>query len=153
MSQLVVSHLPEHRQFDFWLGTWEMYDYSSGSKGNLIGKNTITLLCNDYVIHEHAEMVGGIVGYAHLIYNKNNNKWHQMWVDNGGNVAWFSGGLEAGQMILSGERPGSKPGLTAIDRVAWSVLDPNKVRQYWQISEDGGESWFVAADNLYIRKS
>jgi hypothetical protein len=160
MTQLKTEFLPEHRQFDFWLGDWAVfdysgYDYSSGTKGNPIGENTITLLCNDYVIHEHAEMVNGMVGYAHLIYNKNDNKWHQMWVDNGGNVAWFSGGLEAGQMILSGERPGSKPGLTAIDRVAWSVMDnnPDRVRQLWQISEDGGKSWFVAADNLYTRKS
>jgi hypothetical protein len=151
MTQLKTEVLPEHRQFDFWLGEWEMYDYSSGSKGNLIGKNTITLLCNDYVIHEHAEMIDRTIGYAHLIYNQQDKKWHQMWVDNGGNVAWFSGGLQNGKMILSGIRPGSKPGLTAIDHVAWSVLDPNNIRQLWQISEDSGESWFVAADNLYTR--
>ncbi len=152
MTQPKPELLPEYRQFDFWLGSWEMFDYSSGKKGQLIGNNTITLLCNDYVIHEHAEMVNGIVGYAHLIYNKSDNQWHQMWVDNLGNVAWFAGGLKDGKMILSGERPGSKAGLTALDSVSWTVLKPNEVRQLWQISEDDGRTWFTAADNLYIRK-
>jgi hypothetical protein len=149
MSQL----LPEHRQFDFWLGEWKMFDYSSGTKGKLIGVNTITLLCNDYVIHEHAEMLDGLVGYAHLIYNKQDNQWHQMWVDNGGNVAWFAGGLKDGRMILSGKHPGSKLGVTAVDSVSWSVISPNEVRQLWQISEDDGRTFFTAADNLYVRLS
>jgi hypothetical protein len=50
----MAQPLAQHRQFDFWLGEWEVFDYSSGTKGEVIGKNTITLLCHDYVPRVHS---------------------------------------------------------------------------------------------------
>jgi hypothetical protein len=30
--------------------------------------------------------------------------------------------------------------------------DPDRVRQLWESSDDGGKSWTVAFDGLYVRK-
>ncbi len=57
-------------------------------------------------------------------------------------------------MVLEGRRPGKKGG-TVIDRIQWGRIggDPNRVRQLWEVSADGGKTWEVAFDGTYVRKS
>jgi hypothetical protein len=45
----------------------------------------------------------------------------------------------------------TRKGGTAINRIRWTRIDGDHVRQLWDYSLDGGTSWKVAFDGLYTR--
>jgi hypothetical protein len=56
-------------------------------------------------------------------------------------------------MILVGTKPHpTKAGATLTSRITWSKLERARVRQFWEVSEDGGKTWTPAFDGIYIRK-
>jgi hypothetical protein len=144
----------EYRQFDFWVGNWDVYDYSTGAKGDFAGTNDIKLLFNDCVLQENWVGNGGLNGSSYNIYSQLDKKWHQTWVDNRATLLVLAGEFKDGKMILEGQHPGRNPGVTVMERITWNLVDndPNQVRQFWEFSRDGGTTWEVAFDGLYVRK-
>ena len=54
-------------------------------------------------------------------------------------------------MQLSGD--GKSPqGNDIINRITWTPLEDGRVRQRWQASGDGGETWTEVFDGYYQRK-
>lgn len=141
---------PEHRQFDFWLGDWNVFDYSGGTRGAPAGTNQITTELGGCVLQEHWTGSQGGHGMSFNTYQSNEKKWHQVWVDDGGTFLNLIGEFKGGAMVLSGEQPGA--GIT--DRITWKRVnnDPDQVRQFWQQSRDGGKTWSAVFDGLYVRK-
>jgi hypothetical protein len=41
-----------------------------------------------------------------------------------------------------------------LHRILWSLVqnDSDRVRQFWQRSRDGGQTWETVFDGLYVRK-
>jgi hypothetical protein len=144
---------PEHRQFDFWIGDWEVFDLSSGSKGQLAGTNRVVKLLKDCVIQEHWEGSGGGQGSSFNSYFELDKKWHQTWVDDSGFRLELEGEFKDGQMLLEGRTPGPTAGKT-VQRITWNLVNgnPDEVRQFWQQSRDDGKTWMTAFDGLYVRK-
>ncbi len=60
---------------------------------------------------------------------------------------------EDGSMVMEGTVV-SATGTTANERITWSVIDgnPDRVRQLWQFSTDGGQTWGVRFDGEYRRR-
>lgn len=141
---------PEHRQFDFWIGDWEVFDFSSGQKGAPAGTNLVTKEFKGCVIQEHWTGSQGGHGGSFNTYQPSEQKWHQVWVDDSGTFLNLIGEFKDGAMVLSDEQPG----VTLTNRITWSLVsnDPDQVRQLWQQSRDGGKTWSVAFDGLYLRK-
>lgn len=80
-----------HRQFDFWVGTWEV----TNAQGNVAGTNRITTILGGCVLLEEWQSNGGpYSGKSLNIYDAANDKWHQTWVDNGGLLLELDGGLK-----------------------------------------------------------
>jgi hypothetical protein len=144
----------EHRQFDFWVGEWDVFDYISGQKGASAGTNLITKEFNSCVIQEHWTGSQGGRGGSFNTYQPFEKKWHQVWVDDGGTFLHLTGEFKDGAMVLAGDHPGQNPGVRVTERITWNLVnnDPDQVRQLWQQSTDGGNTWSVAFDGLYIRK-
>lgn len=146
---------PEHRQFDFWLGTWEVRN----AEGEVVGSNRVVELLGGCVIQENWEGAGGVVGTSYNTYSAARKQWHQTWVDSQGSLLLLNGGLEDGAMVLSGTTPardGSSAGESTKmvhHRITWSMIDgdPDRVRQHWQVSTDDGKSWQTVFDGLYVR--
>jgi len=135
---------PEARQFDFWLGHWEV-----SANGKVVGHNHIELIHGGRVVHESYTTPGAYAGNSYNSYNAGAKRWEQFWVDNGGTVLHLKGGLNAaGQMVLSGERIAAE-GQTVLDRITWTPNEDGTVRQHWEVSSDGGESWQDAFDGVY----
>ena len=89
-----------YRQFDFWLGDWEV----TNVEGTVVGTNTIRKILNGCVLHEHWRGADGGSGQSHNIYNLQTGKWHQTWVDDNGQLLLLDGGLDdQGKMVLRGE--------------------------------------------------
>ena len=93
---------------------------------------------------------GKFEGTCYNFYNQVSKKWNQTWVDTSGSSLDLTGGLSYGSMRLSGNRIDEKGG-TVIDRITWTPLEDGRVRQHWQASSDGGESWADVFDGYYTK--
>jgi hypothetical protein len=139
---------PEFRQFDFWLGEWELAWEGGG------GTNVITAILDDCVIQESfaGDMADGSVfrGLSVSTYNLRAKQWQQTWVDNQGAYLDFAGGFEDGRMILS--RQAERDGKAFLQRMVWRDIEQNSLEWDWQRSDDGGETWQVLWHISYTRK-
>lgn len=138
-----------HRQFDFWIGEWQVTD----PDGKAVGHSNIESRLNRCVIHEHWQGGGGSDGESFNIYNASSGQWEQFWVDNGGNRLHLKGALVDGRMVLSGEqdKPDPGSGIVQRERITWTPNADGSVRQFWETSKDGGKTWAVSFDGLYRR--
>jgi len=133
---------PEHRQFDFWLGDWEV----TGKDGAVVGGNRITRVSRGCGLLESWRSANGNDGYSLNWYDPDTEQWNQRWVG-AGLYLYLTGGVEEGHMILSGER--QTPQGVVIDRITWMPRDDRRVRQVWKVSRDSGATWQVVFDGLY----
>lgn len=135
----------EYRQFDFWIGAWEVRD----PDGEVVGRNTIKPVLGGCALKESWRGVGDSRGYSFNTYDRAAERWHQTWVDANGLLLQLDGGLEDGSMVLRGEMPSPDDG-TVLTRIAWTPKDNGHVRQHWESSRDGGETWETVFDGLYV---
>jgi hypothetical protein len=56
-------------------------------------------------------------------------------------------------MVLAGEVPAREPGAApTLHRITWEPREGGTVRQHWQASRDGVETWTTAFDGLYSKR-
>lgn len=135
-----------YRQFDFWLGEWEVRNPDD----EVVGSNTIRRILNGCVLHESWIGASGGGGQSHNIYNMQTEQWHQTWVDDRGRLLQLDGALDdEGRMVLSGTTLAADGG-PVLNEISWKPLERGRVRQVWRISRDGGSSWQVVFNGLYI---
>ncbi|MDH3271217.1 MAG: D-aminoacylase [Gemmatimonadota bacterium] len=139
-----------NRHFDFWEGRWMV----RAATGALAGHNTISVALGECVIMEHYTTPSGYEGRSLNMFDASRGVWHQTWTDNGGLLLLLEGGYEGDRMVMSGETLGPN-GQATLNRITWSRVggDPDRVRQLWEVSSDGGDSWGTGFDGLYIRQS
>ena len=138
----------EHRQFDFWIGDWDVHD----AAGKFVGQNRITPMHQGCVLFENYR-AGAFSGSSVNIYDAEHRKWHQTWVDSSGSLLLIEGGQVDGQMVLAGETadPAKAGGMLA-NRITWTALPDGRVRQHWETSADRGKTWTEAFDGYYTRQ-
>ena len=136
---------PEHRQFDFWLGEWEVRD----ATGAFAGRNEITSVHNGCVVFESWRGRGGVTGMSFNIYDAEHKKWRQTWVDSTGGFLELEGTFADGKMELASP---AGDGKGSVNRITWQRLPDARVRQLWETSTDGGATWKVAFDGYYEKK-
>jgi len=137
---------PEYRQFDFWVGEWDVTE-----KGKPAGKSSIQLILDDCILFENWTGTSGYSGKSFNLYNARIGKWQQKWVDSGGQLIEFEGGIKDGAMILIGDSVDSA-GKKVLTRMVFTNPDKDHVRQVWDQSADNGKTWTVLFDGLYTRK-
>lgn len=136
----------EYRQFDFWIGEWEVRD----GNGKLQGRNTIESILGGCALNESWEGATGSIGQSYNSYDRQTRQWHQTWIDNGGLLLKLDGGLEGNAMVLRGA--GKARGGAGIEHeITWTPLDDGRVKQHWRTSRDGGKSWNDAFIGFYAR--
>ena len=138
--------------FDFWIGDWDVF----GPLGKQVGRNTITSMFANGMLHEHWHGNGGVEGRSVNAYDESRGCWHQTWVDSTGGVLLLDGGLQDGAMVLEGRAPsGEDPTVVDRQRITWtqeSDAEGAEVRQVWESSSDDGATWTVAFDGRYRRR-
>ncbi|HUF27874.1 MAG TPA: hypothetical protein VMM18_12940 [Gemmatimonadaceae bacterium] len=137
---------PEHRQFDFWVGTWAVTD----SAGRQLGTNDISRIAGGCGLHEHWRGGQGGEGMSLNTWQPALGRWTQFWVGSG-TVLHLTGGLDTlGRMVLAGDR--TTPQGTVRDRITWEPLDAATVGQRWEVSRDRGASWQTIFEGIYGRR-
>jgi hypothetical protein len=134
-----------YRQFDFWLGEWEVHK----PDGTLAGTNRIEQEYGGCVLHERYVTPGGYRGESLNIYDASRTLWHQTWVDNSGLLLLLEGQLVDGRMVLQGSGQG-RSGAPVEHRITWTPNADGSVRQLWESTDSSG-TWTVAFDGQYRR--
>jgi hypothetical protein len=138
---------PEHRQFDFWVGQWDVYPTG---KDKQVARSLIENLYSGCVIRENWMPFTGTPGGSLNTYDPEDKKWHQVWMDAGNARVSFDGEFINGQMVLTGFWKGAQgPGKDGLVRMTYSRLDAGAVRQMGEISEDQGKTWKPFFDFTY----
>lgn len=137
----------EFRQFDFWVGNWNVTigDHQAGT-------NLVTLEEDGCVVHEHWTGSKGGTGQSFNFYDRRDRKWHQIWVANDGSSLFLTGGLTGNTLTLEGDTP-QPDGSTVRNRISFRNNPDHTVRQLWETSSDNGSTWTPAFDGLYRKRS
>lgn len=137
---------PEMRQFDFWIGEWDVFN----PQGIQSGTSKIDLILADCVILENWTDRFGSQGKSFNKYNTANKSWEQFWVDEQGTTTYYQGKLEGKNMVFHADA--SPDGKTGERTMTFFNLGPDKVRQLGQITNDGGKTWTTQFDLTYVRR-
>lgn len=122
-----------YRAFDFWAGTWDVYDGGGQSK---IAQARIDPILDGCVLREDYQQFDGHHGQSFTIYDAGRHVWHQSWVTNRGEMLEIEGMMRDGSMILSGK-----------DRAAGTIVrgiwkpEHGNVREIADTSADHGQTW------------
>lgn len=144
---------PEYRQFDFWLGKWDVFNPA----GQKIGTNSITSTNGGCVLFEDWRDARGGTGNSFNFYESRTKRWHQFWVNSNGNAAPLSAAADGTPIPMSGGlvegamRLQSPPGVKPLNRWTWSRVEGGKVRQHAEQSNDDGKTWTTVFDGLYVK--
>ena len=139
----------EYRQFDFWVGEWDVY-LPDGSKA---GENRIEAINGGCGLLENWSGRGGSVGKSLNAYDRDDGRWHQTWIDNTGGLLVIAGGLVDRRMVLSsgqGDAGAAPPRMQ--QRISWTPNDDGSVRQLWESSADAGKTWTMQFDGKYVHR-
>lgn len=145
---------PAFRQFDFWVGEWEAFA-PNGNKG---GDSKISIILDSCVILEEwtsASIQQGLryAGKSFNSYNAATKQWQQTWTDNTGNTTEFLRGEGSdGKIVFYADKVAGPQGQTFMRRLTFTKLSDDKVRQFGELSNDGGTTWTTEYDLEYRRK-
>ena len=124
----------EYSQFNFWLGNWKVYDTNE----KLIGTNNIVRLPNACGMQENwSSKTSPSKGTSYNYYNKSDNSWNQVWIDNSGFSLNLKGKYSNNQMILKSKIIKGKKG-KFYHRITWTNNSDGSVTQVWDyVSSEG----------------
>jgi hypothetical protein len=134
---------PEHRQFDFWVGRW---DVSVTGQTDVVARSLIEGLYGGCAVREHWAPKSNPGGGSLNSYVAEEKAWRQTWVGSGGERVEFKGGWTGRAMALTGDWPDGKPRLI---RMTYTQEPAGAVRQLGEESRDGGRTWSPSFDFTY----
>jgi hypothetical protein len=145
---------PQQKQFDFWVGEWELTWPGEKPSETGHGTNSIKRIMDGCVVQENFS--GGdsmhLRGTSVSTFDVRSGHWKQTWVDNEGGYLDFTGDLANGQMILHREFT-QKDGARVMQRMVWKNISATEMDWSWEASRDGGKTWQVNWPIHYKRKS
>lgn len=146
------AYTKENRQFDFWLGEWDV----STTQGAIpAGTSKIELILEGCVVQENWKSLNSpYSGKSYNIYDQALKRWEQYWVDNvGGNIFFHGELLNDGVMDYWTDELPQPTGPNLKRHLQFISMGANKVRQFSQGSTDGGKTWNVEYDFTYVRRA
>jgi len=153
---------PVHRQFDFWVGAWDVVPNPDTlppgtpppPPGTKPASNVVEKAHGGCVLIENWDAPGQ-TGQSFNLYDRASKRWHQTWVDSGGGLHEYWGELKDGNMVFAGEvplGPASKFAGRRVVRLTFFPMGPDKVRQFSEaLNMDG--TWSVNYDLIYTRRA
>lgn len=142
------EHVEGFGDFDFWVGDWVVHT----ADGRPAGENRIEKQERGCVLVERWSGAGGGTGMSINYLDRRSNEWVQVWNSASGGQIHIRGGLTDEGMRLVGEIHYVASGTTADFRGLWTPLPDGRVRQFFEQSDDGGETWSAWFEGFYSRR-
>ena len=144
------AYQPESRQFDFWIGDWDVTQNIPG--GGPAGESHVELILNQCVIFENWKGRLGSSGKSFNAWNADLACWQQNWMDDRGDVTNYGDGqFRDGALQYHAEKKDAA-GHWQKHRLTFFPIDADHVRQFGESSTDGGATWTPSYDLLYTRR-
>jgi hypothetical protein len=143
------------REFDFWVGSWDVF--KTGTKYK-VGDSKIEIASGGCMILENWEATGPVAhnGKSMNYVNSQTGKWEQLWIGSGGinvnNPQKFINGTYTDNAMRFEFEQTDKQGKKQIGRFIFFNEGPDQVRQFNEVSADGGKTWTTVYDFTYMRK-
>ncbi len=143
---------PEYRQFDFWVGKWDVYRKSDAKK-IIVAHSKIERLYDGCAIRENwMPLVAGGDGGSLNTYIVAKKSWRQFWTDAGGTTGDFTGGWNGKAMVIQGPWPQPQHA-DQLTRIVYTPLADGSVEQAGTTSDDKGKTWQASFDLIYRKAS
>jgi len=136
-------------EFNFWVGEWDVHSVD----GVVAGSNVIESPHRGCVLIENWTSATGGTGMSINYLEHSSGEWVQIWNDGSGSQINIRGGLTDAGMLLTGTIHYVANNKTQPFRGLWTLLPDGRVRQYFEYSEDGGETWVSWFEGFYTRQS
>ena len=142
------EHQAGFGDFDFWIGEWDVHV----ANGGFAGSNVIAREERGCVLVEHWTGASGSTGMSINYLDLATDEWVQVWNAAGGTQINIRGGISDEGMALEGTIHYISNDTTAPFRGLWTPLPDGRVRQYFEQSNDDGETWTPWFEGFYTRK-
>jgi len=128
-KQLDLAKVAPERQFDFWIGDWELY-----IDGNAVGEWSVQPELDGKVIRQT-----GPASMTVVVFEPNTQKWHMTWMSNQGHHDVLTGTLQGDKIVMM--QPVVREQEGAIGRWTMHDITANSFATDWELSMDGGKTW------------
>lgn len=142
------EHAPEARQFDFWIGTWDVVTPG----GQPLGTNRIEKLLRGCVLQENWTGGGGREGKSMNYFDPQQRTWRQLWVSDAASVLDYSAGEFRDRAMRFTGITMTPAGDTVQQKLTFHSIHADTVRQVFEQSTDRGRTWAMTWEGIYIRR-
>ncbi|MEP7117353.1 MAG: hypothetical protein ABI880_07220 [Acidobacteriota bacterium] len=156
-ASLPTCAAPEHRQFDFWVGEWDVRPTGGAASAPTPLGNVVRLEDSGCVVTEHWT-TPRMTGRSLNIYDRTRGQWHQTWVDSTGGLHEYWGAADAsGNLVFRGSTPtDAADNARQVVRLTFFNLGPDRarpeqVRQFSEVLGADGQ-WTTNYDLTYYRR-
>ena len=140
----------EQRQFDFWLGEWDVSETGSAATE---AESSITLHDQGCVILEYWRPFQGASGHSINGYDSDAKLWRQTWIDATGRITAYGGAMRDGTLYLDNLSPPAMGAAAGKRRMNFRAVNANTVRQWGESFDEKSGKWSVAWDLTYHRRA
>jgi len=137
-----------HRAFDFWIGEWTVTQ-----NGQFAGNSSVQPILGHCTIFEQWESAAGTFGKSFNYYDPGHDHWRQIWIGDSGTFIEFTGEARDGGIFYTAETIDPADGSVTHHKFEFTVIGEDGVRQYWETSTDGGETWQSIWDGHYAPRT
>lgn len=144
----------QFREFDFWIGEWDVYPNGANV---IVGHSKIEMASGGCMILENWTAKGVVPneGKSMNYVNPSTGKWEQLWIGSGGinqnNPQKFVNGVYSDNAMRFEFEQLTPQGSKQIGRFIFFNEGPDQVRQFNEVSSDGGKTWSTVYDLVYKR--
>jgi len=139
---------PEYRQFDFWLGDWNVYD----AEGKKVGENHVLERESGCIIQENWTSEN-MTGSSYNYFNTEDKTWNQLWLDDHGSNLILKGTLVDGNMVMKSTVSTDKEGNKVYNQISWEPKPDGSVIQLWEVFLEDGTLQQELFKGIYRKKS
>ena len=137
---------PERHRFDFWIGEWNV----TTPDAKPAGTSVIESVSGGCALLENWTSGNGGHGKSLNAYNPLIKQWQQFWIGQDGNVSEYRSSWSDGKSLAFFIKDDANP--LSQQRLTFTPVDAQTVRQHSETSEDGGKSWKTQYDLYYHRR-
>lgn len=135
-----------YRQFDFWIGTWDVYN----KKGQLIGERTVKKNGQYGGLSLSFSNHRGLKGTGFALVDPEDLKWKQYWSGENGTSLKYVGEFKDGKMQFLGKVFG-EGSRVQLQRATFTPLNDGNVKYFIENSKDSGKTWTIEFDGIQRR--
>jgi hypothetical protein len=136
---------PEFSRLAFKVGRFEV----TAGNGQRAGESRVEPIVGGCALVEYWRGALSGEGHATYAYDRSAALWRMLFVSTTGELLSMSGRADGTAVVFEG--PNAYAGFAGLHRMTWSPLPGGDVRQFWQVSRDGGRSWQQVFDGRYTR--